>query len=244
MRPAGGAPALSLRAAVATVARDRNWPLKCLIYGACALSVLGLPVAVGFVLDSLDNSRKGFPAPLPPWTDWTLRWLSGILAMLIDFIFFVLPLLGGAVIMVCASIGLLVAGVSDRALTTQTLVGLAALCGLTVATMFLCSVAPVGRLIFAIDGRIEDALSLHVLRLTTSYQAGPIFLRARLLSLPAYLPAALIALAAYGLAVASFPGQILALALAAWLLISALVLAHLLVVQLYVAAEREAMLRI
>nr|WP_255604418.1 DUF4013 domain-containing protein [Oscillochloris sp. ZM17-4] len=230
-----------MRAAVATVARDRSWPLTCLIYGACALTLIGLPIAAGFALDSLDNTRKGYGYPLPPWTDWTLRWLSGILALLIDFVFFVLPLLAGGMLLICVSIGMLVAGVKDPAVTGQALTALVALCGLATVVMFLCSAAPVGRLLFAGEGRIEDALSMRVLQLATSRGAGPIFLRARLLSLPAYLPAALLALAAYGLTLISFPGQPLALMLLVWLLLSALVMAHLVVVQLYAAAERETM---
>jgi hypothetical protein len=241
MRPSGGAPPLSLRAALATIARDRSWPLKALLYGALAISLLGLPLAVGFVLDSIDNSRKGYAYPLPPWTDWTIRGLSGILALLIDFVFFVLPVIAGGMLMICASIGMLVAGASDPAATGRALTLVAALGGIALLGIFLCGAAPVGRLLFAEDGRIEDALSMRPLRLATSRASGPIFLRARLLSLPAYLPAALLALGAYAVSRVSFPGQAIALLLAAWLVASAIVLAHLVVGQLYVAAERALM---
>lgn len=230
--------AISLRDALETVGRDRGWPLKCLLYGALALSVAGLPVAAGFVLESLDNSRKGFPTPLPPWSDWSLRWLSGLLSLLIDFVFFVLPLLAGIMLIICVSIGLLIAGQTDPALVSRVLAGVAILCGLFILAMFLSSVSPAGRLLFIRDGRVEDALSMRALRWATSPGAGALFLRARLLSLPAYLPAALIALAGYGLSLISFPAQGIALALLVWLLLSALVFAHLVAVQLYVAVDR------
>jgi hypothetical protein len=237
----GGAPILSLRTAITTIARDHTWPLKVLLYGAFALSLLGLPLAVGFVLDSIDNSRKGYPYPLPPWTDWTIRGLSGILALLIDFVFFVLPVLTVGMLMICVSVGMLVAAAGDPAVTSQALTLLAVLGGIALLGVFLCGAAPLGRLLFAQDGRIEDALSMRPLQLATSRGAGPIFLRARLLSLPAYLPAALIAVGTYALSRLSFPGQTLAMLIAAWLLSSAIVLAHLVVGQLYVAAEFKVM---
>jgi hypothetical protein len=237
----GSAPTLSLRAAITTLARDHSWPLKALLYGALALSLLGLPLAVGFILDSIDNSRRGYAYPLPPWTDWTIRGLSGILAMLIDFVFFVLPVIAGGMLMICVSVGMLASNAGDPAATSQTLTLLAALCGVILLGIFLCGAAPLGRLLFAQDGRIEDALSMRPLQLATSRGAGPIFLRARLLSLPAYLPAALLAAGAYALSRLSFPGQTLAMLIAAWLVASAIVLAHLIVAQLYVAAERELM---
>ncbi|MEI7770404.1 MAG: DUF4013 domain-containing protein [Chloroflexales bacterium] len=241
--PSGGAPPLSLRAALSAIARDRSWPLKALLYGALALSLIGLPLAVGFVLDSIDNSRKGYAYPLPPWTDWTIRGLSGILAMLIDFIFFVLPIIAGGMLMICTSVGMLVAGAGGPAATSQALALLATLCAAVLLGVFLCGAAPLGRLLFAEDGRIEDALSMRPLRLATSRGSGPIFLRARLLSLPAYLPAALIAACVYATSRVSFPGQAIALLCAAWLMCSALILAHLVVGQLYVAAERDLMRR-
>jgi hypothetical protein len=233
----GGATALDLRACVATIHRDRAWPLKVLLYGGLALSVVGLPLAVGFVLESLDNSRKGYPTPLPPWGDWTLRWLTGILALLIDFVFFVMPLLACGLASLCLSVGLVVSGTAGADLV-RFLQLLAAICGGYLLAMFLLGASPVGRLRFVREGRIEEALSFSLLRWAASPQIWPVLLRARLLSLPAYLPALLLAGLAYLLARAAFPGQLLALCIIAWLLLSALVYAHLVTMQLYVAAER------
>ncbi len=41
-----------------------------LIGGALLLTVIGYPWVAGLVIESLDNIRKGYPTPLPPWRDW------------------------------------------------------------------------------------------------------------------------------------------------------------------------------
>jgi hypothetical protein len=230
--------AISLRAALATVHRDPRWWRLCLGYGAAAATLFGLPLATGFIIESLDNSKRGYPTPLPPWSDPTTRYLAGIFALLIDFAFFVLPAMIGGLLVFCGGVALALAG-GGVARLSLAIAGVAALAGIALVALFLLSVAPVGRLRFADQGRIEDALSSATLRWALSPAARPSFLHARLASLPAYLPA--LALAGAGLAAAplSFPGQNLALAALLWLIMAALVYAHLVVVQLYVAAEQE-----
>lgn len=232
------APAISLRVAAATVHRDARWWRKCLGYGALAATGLGLPLTAGFVLESLDNSRRGYPTPLPPRGDLSLRFLSGLLALLIDFAFFILPLLIGLLLIVCAGLALLLAGPSGAAALPLALPFIAGLAGAVTLTMFGCSVAPAARLRFAREGRIEDAITAETLRWVLREPQRGAFLRARLASLPAYLPALLAAGATYALARLSFPLQVVAVAAAVWLTLAALVYAHLVVVQLYVAAER------
>lgn len=240
MSGAGRRPGPSpLAAAVATVARDERWWLKCLIYGAAALTGVGLPLAAGFVMESLDNSRRGFPTPLPPWGDPTLRWLTGLFSLLIDFAFIVAPLLLGGLLVLCASVGLVLAGPQGAAGVDTALTVIAAGAGAVVLGMFLASVSPAGRLIFAREGRVEEAISAATPRWTLGEPQRAVFLRARLASLPAYLPAALLGGATVALARASFPGQLAAIALGLWLTLSALLFAHLAVVQLYVGAEKE-----
>lgn len=235
-RPPG---AISLREALATVHRDSRWWRLCLGYGAAAATLIGMPLAAGFIIESLDNSKRGFPTPLPPWSDPTTRYLAGIFALLIDFAFFVLPAMIGGLLVFCGGVALaLASGGAER--LGLAIAGVAALVGITMLILFILSVAPVGRLRFAEAGRIEDALSGATLRWALSPASRPVFLRARLVSLPAYLPA--LALAGVGLAVApiSFPGQGITLAALLWLILAALIYAHLIVVQLYVAAEQEA----
>lgn len=235
---AGASGPPSLRDAAATVHRDERWWLKCLGYGAAALTLVGLPLAAGFVMESLDNSRRGYPTPLPPWSDPSLRWLTGLFCLLIDFAFFVLPLLVGGLLVGCASLGLALGG-TGAAAWAQSLIGALLIgAGAVVGALFLLGVAPAGRLIFAREGRVEDAISAAPLRSTTAPARRALFWRARLASLPAYLPAALLAAGSVALSTRVFPGQALAVAVGAWLTLAALIYAHLLVVQLYVAAER------
>lgn len=240
MRLAGGqAGPVTLRAALGTLHRDPQWWLHCLGYGFAAATGVGLPLAAGFVMESLDNSRKGYPTPLPPWSDPVTRYLTGFFALLIDFAFFLLPLLIGGMLMLCASIALVVGAAGDDRLVGGGLVWIGGAAAAFVLAMFLGSVAPVGRLRFADDGRIEEAISGAVWRWTTSPRGRGPFLRARLASLPAYLPALGSAAATLAIARLTFPGQAAAIAAGLWLTMAALVYAHLVVVQLYVAAEKD-----
>ena len=111
--------------------------------------------------------------------------------------------------------------------------------GFAVIGLFLASVSPAGRLIFARDGRVEEAISAATLRWTLGEPQRAVFFRARLASLPAYLPALALGGVTFAAARPSFPGQLAAILLGLWLMLSALVYAHLVVVQLYVGAEKE-----
>ena len=84
---------MSLRAAIANIHNDRLWWRKILIGGALMLTIVGYPLAEGLVVENLDNARKGFPTPLPPWREWFTRYITGLFALLIDFVFFFLPIL-------------------------------------------------------------------------------------------------------------------------------------------------------
>ncbi len=229
-----------LRAAAGTVHRDRQWWLKCLGYGAIALTGLGLPVAVGFVMESLDNSRRGYATPLPPWGDFSLRWLTGLFCLLIDFAFFLLPLLVAGLLVICSSVGLVLMGPQDAGAVGAALGVIGLVAGGFVVCMFMASIAPAGRLIFARDGRIEEAISIATPRWALGPPQRAIFLRARVASLPAYLPGVALGGATLAMARVSFAGQGFAIALGLWLTVAALVYAHLVVVQLYTAAERVA----
>lgn len=226
----------TLRAAIALVCRDPTWWRKCLLHGALAMTIIGLPLAVGFIMESYDNSRRGFPFPLPPWRDWTLRALTGILALLIDLAFFVLPLMVGGLMLTCSGLALVLAAQTE--LLEPVMQGILALTGLVWLSLFLIGVAPIGRLIFAEEGRIEQALSREPLRRAFTLPYRPYFWRARLASLAAYLPAAIMVAVTAGLIVVNAPWFIILLF--AWLGCSAGVFAQLVGAQLYVAAEQQA----
>ena len=223
---------MSLRTVIANIHNDRLWWRKVLIGGALMLTVVAYPLVAGLVVESLDNTRKGFPTPLPPWREWMARYLIGLFAVLIDFVFFVLPLLVIGIIVFCAGVAVLLSGGASGWLVL--FIPLALIYELA---MFAIGIAPVGRLIYVENGYAEEALGSRPLREALRPQARAVYARARVQSLPAYLPAiALFALAWAAVNVGDF-GVWVALPLL-WLASSALLYAHLVVVQLYAMAER------
>jgi hypothetical protein len=226
---------MSLHAALANIHNDRLWWRKVLIGGALMLTVVGYPWAAGLVIESLDNTRKGFPTPLPPWRDWFNRYIIGLFAALIDFIYFVLPLLAAGLLLFCVAVILLSGG--DASISLAPFVALALIYELT---MFAIGVAPVGRLIYVEEGLAEEALSARPLRAALHPGARSAYAGARLRSLPAYVPALLLAIAIWGALRSDFPGAWAVALLLLWLASSALLYAHLVVAQLYAMAERIA----
>jgi Protein of unknown function (DUF4013) len=221
---------MNLRSALANIHRDSHWWRSLLIGGALMATVVGYPWVAGFEITSLENTRKGFATPLPRWDDWANRYVIGLLAVLIDIMFFVLPVFGFGLLFLCGGGMLAISGVGWTSWLAPA--GLAALLLYQLA-MFAISVAPVGRVIYAEAGNIEDALSARPLRAAWRSAARAIYWRARLQSLPAYLPALLLFATSW---LATWPLTLLLI----WLALSALFYAHLAVVQLYVAANAEA----
>ena len=223
---------MNLRTALANIHRDPLWWRKILVGGALMLTIFGYPWAAGLVIESMDNTRRGFPTPLPPWREWSTRYLIGLFAVLIDILFFGLPVFAVGLLFLC--VGVLLLSSSSGAAAWLPIAGLV-LIGVYELAVFLSGVSPVGRLIYAESGRIEDALSTRSLRAALRPSARRIYARARLRSLPAYLPFALLALLALAGGLASWPVRLAI----AWLALSALLYAHLAVAQLYAAAESD-----
>lgn len=219
---------MNLRTALQIIHRDPQWWQKILIGGALMLTVVGYPWGAGLVVESLEFTRKGYPTPLPPWRAWGDRYVIGLFAALIDVLFFGLPIFALGVLFLCVSVALVASSSISAAWLTAGLLGVLALYELAA---FGASLAPVGRLLFVDSGRIEDALGLSTVRAALNPQARRHFLRARIQSLPAYLPALLLVFAS---ALLPWPFKLIGL----WLVVSALLYAHLAAVQLYAAAER------
>jgi len=226
---------MSLRAAVANIHTDRLWWRKILIGGALMLTIVGYPWAEGLVVENLDNARKGFPTPLPPWRDWSTRYITGLFAVLIDFVFFVLPILVAGMALFCVAVVFLAAGSAG-----SWLIGIGGVVLLYQLVMFALGVAPIGRLIYVEQGFAEDAISTRPLREALRPGARDVYARARLASLPAYLPGLLLAGLMWLVSSSGVPGAGLLILLLLWLLASAVLYAHLLVVQIYALAERTA----
>lgn len=220
---------MNLRTALANIHRDTQWWRKILIGGALMLTIVGYPWGAGLVMESLDLTRKGFPTPLPPWRAWGDRYVIGLLAVLIDILFFVMPIFAITLLFLCLGVLLLT---SSGPLTSQLAPALLGLLALYELLVFATSIAPIGRLLYAEFGRVEQSLGLGVLRVALAPRARPVYARARLMSLPAYLPALALAIISWLL---PWPLKLAAL----WLTLSALLYAHLVTVQLYAAAESD-----
>jgi hypothetical protein len=227
---------MDLRTALRNIHADPRWWRKIMIGGALMFTIIGYPFAAGLVVESMDNTRKGYPTPLPPWGDWSSRFLIGLFAWLVDFLFFVLPLLGAGFLFFCVGIGSLIAGAEELTERVTPLIVGAVI--VFQALMFLVSVAPVGRLIFVEEGTPERAMSAASLHEALRAGARRIYFQARLASLPAYLP--VLALGGVMLAAAQAPFS-LALPMIIvlyWLTLCALLYAQLAVGQVYAAADR------
>jgi hypothetical protein len=228
---------MNLRTALGNIHRDRLWWRKIMIGGALMMTILGYPFAAGLVVENMDNARKGYPTPLPPWGDWSSRYLIGIFAGLVDFLFFALPMLAAGLIFFCVGIGSVIARAEGfTATVTPIIIGVVAVFQ---ALMLLSGVSAVGRLIFVEEGGPERAMSAASLREALRPGARVVYLRARLASLPAYLPVLLIGAAVVLLARAALGPAIPLIVILIWLLLCALLYAHLAVAQIYAAADRE-----
>src|SRR5215211_423231 len=159
---------MNLQTALATIHRDPLWWRKILIGGALMLTVIGYPWAAGLEVESLENTRKGFPTPLPPWREWSLRYLIGLFAVLIDILFFGLPIFAFGLLFLC--IGALLSSNSVAAAWFAP-IGLAVLLLYQLA-VFGASVSPVGRLIYVDTGHVEDALVFCPVRAALARRAG------------------------------------------------------------------------
>jgi hypothetical protein len=230
---------MSLRAALRNIHNDRLWWRQILIGGALMLTVVGYPLAEGLVVESLDNIRKGFPTPLPPWRDLFTRYITGLFAILIDFVFFFLPILVGGLALFCVAVVFLLAD-GGASVGRGWLGSVAAVVGVYELAMFAIGVAPISRLIYVEDGYAEEALSARPLRAALRPGARAVYARARFQSLPAYAPVLLLAIVTWLVASSAFPGAGVVVLLLLWVLASALLYAHLVVVQIYAVAERTA----
>lgn len=227
---------MNLSTALRNIHADPFWWRKLLLGGALNLSIIGLPWSAGLVSESLENVRKGFPSPLPPNFDPSTRYIIGLFSLIIDFFFFILPLILLGLVVLCGVVALTIG---------QTSTGSALATGITLgvvlayeAAMFAIGAAPIGRLAFAGQAGIERALSMETLQVALAPRGRQIYWQARLHSLPGYLPLLVLAAATWASTLLVFPGRMLLTVALVWLTSSALVYAHLVVAQLYGDAER------
>lgn len=230
---------MNLSTALRNIHADPLWWRKVFFGGALNLSIVGAPWTAGLETESLENVRKGFPSPLPPNIDPSARYVIGLFSLIIDFFFFLLPLLMFGILLVCGLAALTFGqnggGINSSA-ATWIVVGVVLAFE---AAMFGLGVAPIGKLLYVQEGAPEKALGMATMRMALAAERRAVYGRARLQSLPGYIPLVLLAVAVWASLQLTFPGSWLLTALLLWLALSALVYAHLVVMQLYGAAERS-----
>lgn len=222
-----------LRTAVQTVLADREWWRKALVGGLLWLSLVGWPIVEGYQLESIENSQRGFPTPLPRWYAFADKMVVGIFALLIDFFFFVFPVLLGGMVLFC---GVLTIGLSGNQLAARaSLLAGPLLIGLYVFVAWLSGASAVARQRYVLGGDLQQALSAGLIReLFRAPARGP-YLRARLESLPPYLLASMLLILGVLLMQTAWLGGLIVL----WLGVSSVLVARLITIQLYLAATRQ-----
>ena len=221
-----------LGAALRTIHADRGWWAKVLVGGALWLTVLGWPIVEGHQIESLDNSQRGYPTPLPRWSELGNKALIGVFALVIDFFYFVFPILVGGVILFCGTLGASLA--ASDSIARIIAIGTVGTMVLYIAMVWLLGASPLAKQRYASDGDIQAALNGglpgEILRST----GRGVYLRARMLSAPPYL----IGIALAGLALWLVDRTAMGALVVLWVALSALVYARLVTIQLYLAATR------
>ena len=219
-----------------TIHSDPNWWKRVLIGGALMSTLFGYPFVTGFEVESLDNTRKGFPTPLPPWADMGTRYIIGLFASLIDFLYYFVPLFIAAFLLICVGIGSVVSN-NTNIMTLYGSISQVVLFIIIVGS-FVFSVSPIGRLIYVDEGAPERAMSFETIREGLRLAALPTYLKARIISLPAYIPALILGGLLVWVVPSDIPFSLIWILLLIWLTFSALVYAHLIVLQIYAGAEQ------
>lgn len=224
----------SLKTALSTVHRDRQWWQKSLIGGALWLTVVGYPFVEGFQIESLENTNNGYPSPLPRWNDLGTKAIQGLFAFVIDFFFFIFPVLLGGMLLLCSVLALSLSGVAGMGLQ---IFGSAALVviSLWLGIVWLSSVSPIAKRLYVSEGQPGAALSAKPFRQAIDRESRAVYFQTRMQSLPLYLvPLALLIVTFQTLDWSGWLTLVLV-----WLTLSTLFYTRLVVVQLYDAAARE-----
>src|SRR5688572_26918003 len=153
---------VQLRKAVRTIHADRDWWQKVLVGGGLWMALVGWPLAEGYQLESVDNTQRGFPTPLPRWHAFGDKLVIGIFAIVIDFFFYFFPTLLAGVLLLC---GTLVAGLGIGPGTVRPVV-LIVLLPLSVYLfgIWLLGVSPVSKQRYVENGDLATVLSFGIIR--------------------------------------------------------------------------------
>lgn len=226
-----------LRRALRTIHADKRWWHAIGLGGLFSMTLFGHPLAAGLVVEHMDNTRKGYASPLPPFYDWTTRWLMGLFAVLVDFVYFVMPLMVMGMLFFCGGLTLLMARTDESQFGILTVFA----GGLLAWWLFVFAsgISAVGRLIYLDDSGPERALTGFPLREAVRRGAWRFYGKARVASLPLYIvPVAIAAAIPFVLRLDSIVGVAIAIVFG-WLFCSSLVYAHVGTMLIYGEVNRE-----
>jgi len=174
-----------LRESLGVIHADKRWWRAVAVAGLYGMTLFGYPIGAGFIISHLENTRKGYATPLPPLVDWTTRWLIGLFAVLIDFVFYVLPTMVTMLLFFCGGLTLVMQRADESQSSVLWLFGIGL--GLWWLVMFLSGVSAIGRLVYVDDSGAERCLSGYPLREAFRSNAWKYYATARLWSLPLYI---------------------------------------------------------
>ena len=226
-----------LRESLRVVHADKRWWRAVAVAGLYGMTLFGYPIGAGFIISHLENTRKGYATPLPPLVDWTTRWLMGLFAVLIEFVFYVLPTMVTALLFFCGGLTLVMQRADESQASVLWLFGLGL--GLWWLVMFLSGVSAIGRLVYVDDSGAERCLSGYPLREAFRHEAWKYYAKARIYSLPLYLlPVVCILCMPWILDQGGFFAWVSGITVM-WLFFSSLFYAHLVTMQIYHRADQQ-----
>jgi hypothetical protein len=184
--------------------KQRRWLPLLLIGGYLPLTLIGWPVASGYLVETMQLALLGQLRRLPPWGRWGDRLVIGLILLVFDSIYVVvLPLLliGGLTLctsgFICGLTSVL-SSIQGGGWPAGVLWITWALGGLYLAAYFVLGIGPITRLIWLADARTESALTLRWV-LDVARQFFRDFWPARRVSTLAYLVVLAVGAAGLGL---------------------------------------------
>lgn len=227
---------VALREGLRAVLADRSWPLKIGAGGALMLTLVGIIFPQGFLIEHLENSRRGFRTPMPLWHQWLDKAVMGLLAVVFDFVYFVLPIFVTVVLLFCAIFPLLF---NENSSSSLSVIVMVVVLGLVLGLSFALSLSPLSKVSFSKDGEIEQNIGARLVRRALDPLNRSLYIQARLVTLPLYIPALLLGGGLFEL-INRPASPIWLVLLVAWLMTSALFWAWAVVGQVYLAAVQVA----
>ena len=215
-----------------TIHADPSWWKKILVGGALLLTFVAWPIVEGFQLESIENTQRGYPTPLPRWNEIGGKIVVGLFALVLDFFFFVFPLLITGIVLFCSTLFI---GLSNGGMTSGIIASvITVVAGGYLLGVWMLGASPIAKLRYVKDGNLEQTISGAFIRSLARKPHRKVYFRARLRSLPFYFVACALLIAA------GFVGRYNGYAgiIVGWLGASAIFYARLVTIQLYDAATK------